>query len=250
MRIGRQKVAFKRAILKRLTTRLAGAVTGIDPPADIRQFSDVVPRVVFDVGAWIGETVGEYRNRWPDATVYAFEPAAESYKRLCARFDSDPRVHLHNVALGSQEGIATLRLAADSSMNSIRPGAEGGAEQAVRVRSLDSFCAEYEVRRIDFLKIDAEGFDLEVLKGATRMLSARNVRFVQVEAGMNPTTDVQVPFATLREFLDGFGYLLFGVYEQVHEWRLRAPQLRRANCVFISADVPLSRSSPWNSPHR
>jgi len=209
----------------------------MDPAADLHRYCGLEPAVVFDVGAWTGTTVAAWRRAWPGAAVYAFEPVPESFAALTTRFAGDPCVRAAPIALGRADGTGTLRRADDPSMHAVDTTGGGGAD--VAVRSLDSWCAEHGIGTVDYLKVDTEGGDLAVLEGAEGMLASRAVRVVQVEAGMNPTTDVQVPFADLRAVLNRHGYLLFGVYEQVHEWRLRQPQLRRADCVFVAPDVPL-----------
>jgi hypothetical protein len=57
---------------------------------------------------------------------------------------------------------------------------------------------------------------------------------VEVEAGMNASNKRHVPFETLKDYLELRSYLLFGIYEQVHEWPTKEPHLRRTNSVFIS----------------
>jgi hypothetical protein len=69
------------------------------------------------------------------------------------------------------------------------------------------------------------------------MLAARQIDFVEVEAGMNSGNKRHVPFDDLRTHLENLDYYLFGFYEQMHEWVTREPHLRRTNPVFISGSV-------------
>ncbi|HXG75415.1 MAG TPA: FkbM family methyltransferase, partial [Gaiellaceae bacterium] len=101
----------------------------------------------------------------------------------------------------------------------------------------DTFCAERGIEQINYLKIDTEGADLEVLKGASRMLAENRIDLVQVEAGLNPNHDWHVPFETLKAELERFGYHLFSVFEQTRNWYPGAPYLQWANPVFVSNAV-------------
>src|SRR3990170_1501252 len=106
--------------------------------------------------------------------------------------------------------------------------------ESVDIVTLDEFCHTKRIDQINYLKIDTEGGDLEVLKGAVNMLTEQRIDLVEVEAGMNPSNNRHVPFEALKEFLESHRYFLFGIYEQVNEWPTREPHLRRTNPLFIS----------------
>jgi len=92
--------------------------------------------------------------------------------------------------------------------------------------------------RIGYVKIDVEGHDLLVLKGARELLRSGRIDIIEVEAGMGCAgTPRHVPLARFREYLDGFDYELFGIYEQVGDWVSGLERLRRANVVFASRAV-------------
>ena len=69
------------------------------------------------------------------------------------------------------------------------------------------------------------------------MLSRAAIDFVEVEAGMNPLNSLHVPLEEMKTFLEARDYLLFGLYEQRHDFTTGLPILRRANAVFISRAV-------------
>lgn len=110
----------------------------------------------------------------------------------------------------------------------------------VTVDTLDHFLTEQPVSSIDYLKIDTEGHDLEVLTGATSTLQARKLQVIQVEAAMNPENKLHVPLQHFVDFLYPHDFLLFGLYEQVHEWPTSEVHLRRSNAVFISRELVAS----------
>jgi hypothetical protein len=106
--------------------------------------------------------------------------------------------------------------------------------EQVDLETLDDLCASQKVTHIDYLKIDTEGGDFNVLSGATAMLAKQQIDTVEVEAGMNVGNKRHVPFEKLKAFFEDRNYFLFGIYEQVNEWPAKQPQLRRTNPVFIS----------------
>jgi Methyltransferase FkbM domain len=92
---------------------------------------------------------------------------------------------------------------------------------------------DLNIAHVDFMKIDTEGHDLEVLFGFEPVLD--QVDFIQVEAGMNPYNTTHVAFGKLDGMLQESGFYLFLILDQKMEWKRRGrPVLRRCNPVFIN----------------
>lgn len=189
------------------------------------------PATIFDVGANIGQSARKFGRYFPSARIHCFEPSAASAARIRRR--KLRNVEVHETALGSAVATAMLSRGRDPAI--FRISAAG--DEQVGITTVDAFCAEHRIERIDFMKIDTEGHDLEVLKGATAMLAAGRIAAVQVEAGLNPENMLHIPFETLKAFLEDHGYRLFGLYDQVAEWPTKQPHLRRANPMFVSREV-------------
>lgn len=214
---------------------------GFDLQRDLRKavpWLDV--RVVLDVGANIGQSAITYLEAYPQSIIHCFEPVDVSYKALERRFLGEPRVVVHRLALAAESGLGVMRLSdASDTCSLLREGEETSGEiGSVSVASLDEFCAHHHLTKIDVLKIDTEGGDLDVLRGARRMLSSSRIGVVQVEAGMHDANARHVPFASFVQLLEAeFGYRLFGIYDQVDEMKSKMPILRRVNPVWVSPTV-------------
>lgn len=142
---------------------------------------------MIDVGANVGEWTTALREAVPTATVYAFKPSPAAFARLEERFRDDPKVITENLAMGSE--VETVRLWSDApgsghaSLYERDLGQVGSAlnrSEEVEVTTLDRWCSEHRVLA-DVIKIDVEGHELAVLRGAERALA--NVRAVQFEFG-------------------------------------------------------------------
>lgn len=162
--------------------------------------------VVIDVGANVGIYVHALRRR--GAFVEAFEPQPACSTVLKAYAAANPTVRVHEVALGSSEAVASLSIPIERgrlARGSATIGRVAGAHEVITVpvRTLDSFSFE----RVNAIKIDVEGAELEVLRGATDTLQrARPLLLVEVEQRHHsrPITEV---FAWLEEH--GYvGYVL------------------------------------------
>ena len=154
---------------------------GSDPLLDLdRLLSDI--RTILDVGANEGQTALPFARAFPEATVFAFEPVPRTFSTLRARTASVDRIRCFELALGDYDGEATISLAGKSGQNSLLNVAEPGPGTiTVPVVRGDTWAPAHEVEHVDVLKIDAEGYDLEVLAGFEQLLTASSVRAVLVE---------------------------------------------------------------------
>lgn len=186
----------------------------------------------FDVGANVGQTVLGMRALQPDAHIYAFEPIRASYDQLTETAGQLEKVECFNLAL-SESSSSVNMLAKGTSSNNRVVSRSGGDTEEVRTVTGDSFCEERGIDHIDYLKIDTEGHELQVLQGFRNMTSEFRIDMIELEAGMNWQNEKHTPFERLKGYLEPSGYLVFRLYEQIAEKRGK-PQLRRVNVVFIS----------------
>jgi FkbM family methyltransferase len=171
---------------------------------------------VLDVGANVGElTILFSRFVGPRGRVYAFEPSGSTFERLRRVCEAAaPEVSLENVAVGDRDGTATLYDHGErySELNSLadRPLHQHGIHtepvaESVPLLRLDTFCEARGVERVDLLKVDVEGAELQVLQGARRLLSEKRVRCVIFEFGQT-TFDMGNSPAAIRRYLRDTGY--------------------------------------------
>lgn len=141
--------------------------------------------VVVDVGANVGDWTARVLERAaPDARALLFEPGQDAVGRLHRRFDSDPRVEIVAAAVGDRSGRTTLyeEPAAGEESSLVRREAPMNAiTRDVALTTLDEELPRHGVSHVDLLKIDAEGYDLHVLRGAQRSLAAHAIAVVQFE---------------------------------------------------------------------
>jgi len=134
--------------------------------------------IAFDIGANLGwYSVLLQRLSEPGARIFSFEPDPETFRLLSAnlRANDADRVTAMNVALGEKPGVAELHRYKDSNngRHTLLAGDNGGGTVRVAVTTLrDLWQSEHlGARPIRFLKIDVEGFEYFVLRGAGELLS-------------------------------------------------------------------------------
>ncbi len=238
----RSVLAKIRARLPRLGKKPEKYLIGFDTMADFKEkLPSYEMQVIFDVGANKGQSAMKFRKHWPKAQIHSFEPFQYAFQKLLDNTKGF-NVTCHNFALGASNGHLDVQIS-DINKNSVRNSLlpennihdpEQLKTENIQLMTLSDFCREHAITFIDFLKIDTEGYDLEVLKGAVSLLNSTSILCIQTEVGMNPMNNFHVDFQSVRDFLASYGYLLFGFYDQAQEWKPTRPILRRCDAVFIS----------------
>lgn len=202
-----------------------------------------VKPVIFDVGAHHGETIESYRQLFPGATIHGFEPFKASFDILQHRTSKDQNILAHNLALSDSEGRSVLNVNEASATNSLLPSSAEGArfwgeglletkEQVeVGMTSVDAFCREHEIARVDILKLDVQGHEYAVLSGAHEMLSRQAIGLIYTELIVAPTYKGQRSLSDYLAYLTPLGYELLDIYNPVR----RHLQLIQADLIFLSS---------------
>lgn len=219
---------------------------GVDLFCDIRR---ILPSeqflTVFDIGANVGQSAARYRREFPAAEIFSFEPDHRTFETLSRRVSKDRHVRPVELAFGALEGRRRFdNSAPESTLHRLAEDQERGELPWVTVTTVDAFCAERRISRIDFMKIDTEGHDLAVLQGSRRLLAESGISVIFVECSMNAENRFHVGLMEMHQFLEGVGYRMFGIYEQVPECRHAGkPYLHRANVAYLSPKIS-ERNSP------
>jgi len=144
-------------------------------------------RVVFDVGANVGDWTNLALKINPNARYHCFEPSQPTFRALSAQ-PFPANVIRNPFGLGAAAEERKLFVYAEglgSNSLYLREGLDDRQEleEAIVLRTLDDYCLEQNVDSVDFVKIDVEGHELAVLRGASRMLAAGKIGVIQFEYG-------------------------------------------------------------------
>lgn len=182
---------------------------------------------IFDVGANVGQTYYRFRENFPSSKIYCFEPVQETFSKLQQNIRHDTNVILENLALGEQAGQKKIRLfnAASSGINSLKEDImnndEHAREETVTIETLDAYCKANSVKKIDLLKIDTEGYEINVIQGAKELISNGNISLVFCEVGFIKNDRRHTNFSELSEMLAANNYYFCGLYDVNNtEWSL------------------------------
>lgn len=194
--------------------------TGVDWLHDIKRIalrSGDHPKIFFDVGANLGQTTMELHRAFPDGRIFAFEPFLSTYKNLCSRTAQLTGVRTFPLGFGALPALLQVPSVENSEQNSLLskspPEGPGSSTESVTIETLDEFCQHQKISHIDVLKTDTEGYDLEVLKGGLKLLTAGRIRFVYSEVTFAACDTQHTPFFPLHELLSSHGFRFLGIYE-------------------------------------
>jgi len=165
--------------------------------------------VACDIGANIGTyTVPLARLVGPSGHVVSFEPNRPTHAclRQNIRQNRLANVTLLRAAAGPESGTAGLVVTADN-FGEVHLAPPGGVETArVAVTTVDAEVARLRLHRVDFIKIDVEGFELAALRGATRTLANNANLVVQTEIVPSHSARYGFEVADLVAFFSAHGY--------------------------------------------
>jgi FkbM family methyltransferase len=138
--------------------------------------------VVWDVGA----NVGHYTTRFaglvgPAGTIIAFEPSRRNFAKLSEQCGALSNVRLHNYGLGQRAEKRFLAQGDDELGATSRIVAQGAASSEVELQSGSELITANAVPRPNAIKLDVEGFELEVIQGLRDILDWPGLRIIGVE---------------------------------------------------------------------
>lgn len=152
-----------------------------------RVLKNVDNPLIFDVGANKGQYISLVQKTLKTAfKIHAFEPDTENAKKIDEQF-SDENIKIISLGLSSEKGTLQFFNHEQDDLSSIYTYASNYRDKRVKrvsqidLTTIDEYCMENSIEVIDFLKIDTEGHDYFVLKGAKKMIDECRVRNIQFE---------------------------------------------------------------------
>jgi FkbM family methyltransferase len=200
---------------------------------------------VFDVGANAGQYHDFLREQVGFAgKIYSFEPLPDLATALKLRQADDPLWEIHNCGLGSSNGELTLNVMARRTFSSFRQPASDNCPDfsasntvvdrvKVPVRRLDDLFPREDLKRQScYLKVDTQGFDLEVLRGAPELLKL--TKALQFELAVQHLYSEVPSYKDMLGIVEGMGFSLSGLFPVCQDSDFRAVEF---DCVMVKNTV-------------
>ncbi|MFN6946601.1 MAG: FkbM family methyltransferase [Cytophagaceae bacterium] len=144
--------------------------------------------VIFDIGANEGHYSLSLSNIIGERSkIYCFEPSKKTFEKLKRNVSHIDGIILNNLGFGDKEQKLILYHTSEStglsSLYGNNPLTEFTEEEEINLSTITGFCNSNRISEIDFLKVDVEGHEYNVLLGATEMIRERRIKFIQFEMG-------------------------------------------------------------------
>jgi len=184
---------------------------GVSLFADLRRLLDSSDGVIFDVGANVGAFTKAAAAAFPRHAIYSCEPVSTTVVALRENVAHLRNVRVIEAACGDHSGVAAMAIAEQSAWNRIAD-VSTASTVSVSMLTVDAICERERVQRINFLKTDCEGYDLNVLRGAEGMFADRAVDTVYCEVDFHRNGG-HGDFFAIDEYLRRFGFTFYALYE-------------------------------------
>ncbi len=185
---------------------------------------------VLDVGANVGLFAKEVRSLFPSVNIHAVEADPRTFDLLLDNSVGDDAIRVYNRAIHSHQSELQFYSHENSLLSSL-VDLDDAAEEVdcitVDACSLDQFVSEHGMTDVALLKIDTEGNDFNVLKGADRVLENEGLLYVMLEFGIDPTAKRHCHINDFIEKLVVYGFFL----KRVGDWGIHDDVIY-GNCLF------------------
>lgn len=210
-----------------------------------RSFGRDEALVVVDVGANVGDTCRRMRQEFPKARIYAFEPVPDVAAELREAAAAIGGVRVIEAAVGSREGTAEMVVTKNRWCSSVlEPDARAleyyedwcreEARVSVPMVRLDDWARREGVGRVDVLKVDVQGLELEVLRGAEGLLRG-SVGAVVCEAQFIEEYAGAATLSEIEPFMRSCGFVLHQIHAIHHNGE--EEQASFADVLFVRKDL-------------
>ena len=192
---------------------------GTDIGVDLTQKMNFPIKTIVDVGANIGQSALFYQETFPESAIYCYEPIPAIYTQLKERTSNHSMIHCFQKGVGAKVGELQIVLLEDqlSQQHSFNKVASKDEETVlVPITTIDEIIETNGFKTIDLLKIDTEGFELEVIEGASKSIANNQIKLIYLEVGLSSKNEHNTPFSKVLLTLENLGFTFYGLYEISH----------------------------------
>lgn len=211
--------------------------------------------IIFDVGANKGQSIKIFKNIYPNSFIHSFEPIEEEVKILKNFYESDESIILNNVAVGDKKEKKKFNyniISGHSSFNSVIQNTTWIKKRSNTVKidplnytletrdvdiiRLDDYTSGNNIREIDILKIDTQGYESKVLNGCTNLLKKNSIKVIKLELIFSEIYENPINIYDVEKYLIPNGYKLFAIS---NAGNLYSNYVFQIDLIYVSNEIYL-----------
>lgn len=185
--------------------------------------------IIFDVGANEGQSINRFKKIYKNSVIHAFEPSKKIFSKLNENYGNKSNICLNNFGLANEIGYKKFNLAKQSGASSFNDFNSNSKwlkkrskqfntteydfieSETVKVSTLDNYCLKKNIRNIDILKIDTQGYEDEVLKGALNKIKEDKISAIEFEIIFDDVYRKNFSFFDLEKIFINYNFRLCGI---------------------------------------
>ena len=186
--------------------------------------------IIFDVGGNKGQSIKRFKNIFKNPVIHSFEPIKEEFDVMVKNFGKEKNIFLNNFALGDKIEEKEFNVTKDTStssfnsinidsrwlkvrsnQNKVEPEHYITKKPIVKIDTVDNYCKNKLINRIDILKIDTQGYEDKVLQGSQETLKFNQVRSVITENMFDSVYGKYLSFSDIEKYLLPNNFRMIGI---------------------------------------
>lgn len=222
--------------LKKLINYLGYNINKVNKEIKNENLDEIMKRfvspnpVIFDVGANVGQSIDRFKKTFKNPTIHSFEPIDSEFKTIHNKFGKQKNIILNHIALGEKQETKKINITAgtgNSSFNKINPGTKWLQTRSkqynksennyvtkiedVKIETLDNYCKQNNIDKIDILKIDTQGYEDKVLQGSLETIKKNKIGIIITEIMFDDVYDKHFCFSDLEKYLIPNNFRMVGI---------------------------------------
>lgn len=193
--------------------------------------------VIFDIGANVGDwskyMVDEYKDI--DYKLYMFEPSLLTFKQLEKNISQCKNHFFYNIGFGDKKEKLKIFYDYETQGSASILMKDGKYSEEIYIETLDDFCEKHRIGQIDFLKMDVQGYEYNILLGASKLLASGAIKNIQFEFD-EPNIQNRIFFKDFWELLNNSYDIYHSLYNgliKVEEYHYELENFRCMNYLAI-----------------
>ncbi len=207
--------------------------------------------IIFDIGANKGQSIERFLKVNNNAVIHSFEPNKDEFDLLKKKYNNNKNIKLNNIALGEKKSrkyfnitehsanSSFLELNKDTNWIKLRSSQLNVDKEnyikkkiEVDIETLDTYCNQNLIEKIDIVKIDTQGYEEQILIGCKEMIESQKIDALEIEITFSSVYEKYVCFSDIEKYLVPNNYRLSGI--RLHNNNLFSGAIFFADVLFLN----------------